>query len=331
MCYDAIHSAARTGDMRGTDRECVLIEKGPETVPNVSVIIPTFNRANLLARVLPSYLASPVVKEVLVVDDGSQDGTLAVVERFFEADPRVQLVRHEHNLGRTYARNTGIEQSQSDLLLFSEDDLELDPPSLEILVQHLEVTGADIIAGRRIWMRRDETRQEALARADGWRGPVVNTRLWECFSHATTPDDVALPLVDATMLVRREVTEKVRFAGCFPGNAWREESDFQLAAQERGFRVFFCPHSVCFHHERSVSERGVALLRRDLVDLYWIFRNNLTFLRRHRAYLREHIPESLVLGSPLLTSLIYLPYRAARLLLVEARRAWHGFRQPQKG
>ena len=293
---------------------------------SISVIIPTFNRAGMLARVLPSYLASSLVEEVLVVDDGSQDETASVIEGFRQDDSRVRLLQHERNRGMTFARNTGIRHAQSELLLFSEDDLELDPPSLEILVQHLDKTGADIIAGRRIWMRAGETRDEALARANRYRGPAVNTRFWECFSHATTPDDVPLPLVDATMLVRREVTEQVRFASCYPGNAWREESDFQLAAQNQGSRVFFCPHSVGFHHERVTTERGLALLRRDLIELYWIYRNNLTFLRRHRAFLREHSPEALLLGSPLLTSLVYLPYRAGRMLLVEGRRAWQWFR-----
>ncbi|MFC2023890.1 glycosyltransferase family 2 protein [Chloroflexota bacterium] len=297
---------------------------------SISVIIPTYNRAGMLSRVLPSYLASSLVGEVLVVDDGSQDETRAVVEGFCESDARVRLLLHERNLGLTFGRNTGLEHARSELLLFSEDDLELDPPSVEILVQHMEQSGADIIAGRRIWMRLGETREEALDRANHWRGPVVSTRLMEHFGHAVTASDVTVPLVDATMLVRRAVTEQVRFAGCYPGNAWREESDFQLTAQQRGFRVVFCPHSVCYHHDRATAGRGSARISGSLVYLYWVFRNNLTFLRRHRRYLRRTHPEALLLGSPLLGACLNLAFRSAWLARVEVRRAGHALRSRER-
>jgi GT2 family glycosyltransferase len=185
----------------------------------------------------------------------------------------------------------------------------------------MQQSGADIIAGRRIWMRIGESQEQALARADSQRWPVVNTRLMEHYSHAVTPDDVAAPLVNATMLMRREVLETVQFANCYPGNAWREESDFQLSAQAQGFKVAFCPHALFFHYDRAIAGRGSNRLRSDLRYLYWIYRNNLTFLRRHRDYLRRELPEALILNSPTLTNLVYILYRGALLAQTEIRRA----------
>lgn len=289
---------------------------------SVSVIIPTYNRADMLARVLPSYLQFAIVGEVLVIDDGCQDHTAELVAGFAQADPRVKLLRHAHNQGMTFARNTGIHHALGDLLLFSEDDLALAPGSLDILASHMQQERADIIAGRRIWMRIGESQEQALARANSRRWPVVNTRLLEHYSHAVTPDDEAVPLVNATMLVRRAVVEAVQFAGCYPGNAWREESDFQLSAQAQGFKVVFCPHALFFHHDRAIAGRGGSRLKSDLRYLYWIYRNNLTFLRRHRDHLRQEIPEALLLGSPLLTNLVYILYRGALLAQTEARRAF---------
>jgi len=288
----------------------------------ISVIIPTFNRCGMLAKVLPSYLDSPEIGEVLVVNDGSSDGTAEVARRIAESDPRVTLFQHERNQGMTFARNTGIGHAQGNLILFSEDDLALAPGSLTTLMVHMHESEADIIAGRRIWMRVGEAEHEALGRANSRPWPVVNTRLMEHYSHAQVPDDVEVPLVNATMLVRREVLTRVRFAGCYPGNAWREESDFQLTAQEQGFKVVFCPHAVFYHHDRRMAGRGRNRLKADLVYLHWIFRNNVTFLRRHRPYLRQHIPESLLLDSPVLTSVLYILYRGALLAETELRRAW---------
>lgn len=287
----------------------------------ISVIIPTYNRADILAKVLPSYLQFSEVGEVLVVDDGSRDRTAEVVAGFAARDARVRLLQHPINRGMTFARNTGIENARGDLVLFSEDDLALAPGSLSTLAEHMGTIGADIIAGRRIWMRIGESEEQALARANSRRWPVVNRRLLEHYSHAVTPDDVPAPLVNATMLVRRAVLEQVQFANCYPGNAWREESDFQLTAQERGFKVAFCPHALFFHYDRAIAGRGRNRLKSDLVYLYWIYRNNLTFLRRHRDYLRQEIPEALLLSSPLLTNLVYIVYRGALLTQTEVRRA----------
>lgn len=291
--------------------------------PSISIIIPTFNRAKMLAQVLPSYLQSSIVGEVLVVDDGSQDQTVKVVEDFCCTDGRVRLLRHARNQGMTFARNTGIQYAQGDLIMFSEDDLALAPGSLEILAAHKKKNAAHIIAGRRIWMRMGETEKQALARANARHHPVINIRLMEHYSHAITPTDVETPLVNATMLVCREVLERVRFANCYPGNAWREESDFQLTAQEIGFKVVFCPHAYCYHYDRIKAGRGHNRLWSDLIYLYWIFRNNLTFLRRHRAYLQQTLPEALIMGSPLLTNMLYILYRSIWLARAEIRRGWY--------
>lgn len=292
----------------------------------ISVIIPTFNRADILLRVLPSYLQFSEVGELLVVDDGSHDRTAQVVAMFAATDERIKLLQHAKNRGMTFARNTGIENAVGDLVLFSEDDLELASGSLSTLVAHMNTSGADIIAGRRIWMRIGETQEKALARANKKRWKVVNTRLMEHYSHATAADDLAVPLVNATMLVRREVLETVQFANCYPGNAWREESDFQLTALENGYKIVFCPHSLFFHYDRSMAGRGRNRFKADLVYLYWMYRNNLTFLRRHRGYLSQHIPKSLILNSPYITNLIYIVYRAVLLAQTEIRRAWLTFK-----
>jgi GT2 family glycosyltransferase len=288
----------------------------------ISVIMPTYNRAEMLAKVLPSYLQFAEIGEVLVVDDGSRDHTAEVVTTFAARDARVKLLQHPANRGMTFARNTGIMAAAGDLVLFSEDDLALAAGSLTILAEHMEINGADIIAGRRIWMRIGEKEADALARANHCQWPMVNTRLMEHYSHAITTRDIEAPLVNATMLVKRVVLEKVQFANCYPGNAWREESDFQLTALAAGFKTIFCPHALFYHYDRAIAGRGRNRLKSDLIYLYWTFRNNITFLRRHQNYLQAHIPEALLFNSPVLTSVVYIIYRSALLAQTEARRAW---------
>jgi glycosyltransferase involved in cell wall biosynthesis len=70
---------------------------------SVSVIIPTYNRAEMLAQVLPSYLQFAVVGEVLIVDDGCTDGTADLVAGLAQVDPRIKALKHRVNQGMTYA------------------------------------------------------------------------------------------------------------------------------------------------------------------------------------------------------------------------------------
>lgn len=287
----------------------------------LSVVIPTYNRAGMLEKVLPSYLSSSIVREVIVVDDGSNDNTERVLARLSREDPRVRHLRQATNRGRQAARNEGISKSRYDLVLLAEDDLEVAQGALEVLAAHLLKTEADIIAGRRIWMRLGETRQDAFARANKTRRPILDKRLLDHNSHTCASDDLESTLVDATMLVRRQVFQEVEFPTCYRGNAWREESDFQISARAKGLRITFCPHATLFHHDRPTAGRGRYRIDANMRYLYWIFRNNLLFLRRHRNNLRELIPGSMVFSSPVMTSLVYLAVRILWLSQAEMRRA----------
>ncbi|EMA58880.1 glycosyltransferase family 2 protein [Halorubrum lipolyticum] len=101
----------------------------PADVPRVSVIIPTYNRAETLARAVDSALAQTVDDiEVLVVDDGSTDGTRALIE---EGDPRVRYLAHDTNRGVSAARNTGVEAARGEYVAFLDSDDEWLPRKLD--------------------------------------------------------------------------------------------------------------------------------------------------------------------------------------------------------
>lgn len=297
----------------------------------VSVVIPTYNREEMLLSILPSYLQFDCVNEVIIVDDGSGESCRKALKENILPDPRLRLIFHPRNMGMTFARNTGVRHSTGDLVLISEDDLEPAPVSIDILAMSLYETNADIVAGRRIWMRFGESREDALSRANKNKHPPVNTRLMEVNSHAIIAKPVEVPLVNATMLIRRHVFERVGFADCYPGNAWREESDFQLSALEQGYRIVFCPDAIFYHHDRRQIGRGRNRIVSNLRVLYWIHHNNRIFLERHFDYLMQNYPESLWFRSTLLTSIGYTAYRSYWLIKSEARRGLFTLRSRNKG
>lgn len=91
--------------------------------PLVSVIMPCFNAESSLSVSLGSVFQQTYSNyEVLVCDDGSSDGSLAVIKRFAEADPRVSLLSNQYQKGAAGARRTCIEHSRGDFLAFLDAD-----------------------------------------------------------------------------------------------------------------------------------------------------------------------------------------------------------------
>ncbi|MCS7261516.1 MAG: glycosyltransferase [Anaerolineae bacterium] len=291
--------------------------------PSVSVIIPTYNRADMLARVLPSYLSQQHVCQVIIVDDGSCQKVALQIEDLAKIDSTVVYIRHQQNLGQPEAKNTGVRHAQADLVFIGEDDLELAEGHIATLVQHMAEQSADVIAGRRIWLRPGETMAQGLARADRNRQPVVNTMLLEVNSHARPTGDVIVPLLPATGLVRTEVARAVPFDPLFrSGNCWREETDFHLSLSERGYRLVFCPHTVSFHHARPTfqARQGGNRLLSDLRTLWAMYTNNRRLLEKHRTFIVER--GYLVGGNIALTAVVYVLVRAFWMFKSEMYKVW---------
>ena len=103
----------------------------------VSVVIPTYNRAQLLCRAIRSVLRQTYTHlECIVVDDGSTDDTAQIVRQF--ADDRLLYLRHETNRGGSAARNTGIQNASGNYLAFLDSDDEWLPAKLEKQLQSLQ-------------------------------------------------------------------------------------------------------------------------------------------------------------------------------------------------
>jgi len=108
-------------------------------MPLVSVIIPVYNGETYLAEAIDSVLAQTLRDfELIVVDDGSQDGSVDILEGYVKRDRRVRLLRHESNRGKADARNTGIAVARGQYVAMMDcDDVSL-PERLHKQVLYLE-------------------------------------------------------------------------------------------------------------------------------------------------------------------------------------------------
>ncbi|MBW1851643.1 MAG: glycosyltransferase family 2 protein [Deltaproteobacteria bacterium] len=121
----------------------------------VSVIIPTFNRATKVVRAISSTLNQTYRDlEIIVVDDGSTDGTKKLVARFID---QIKYITHSGNFGVSSARNTGIRRSNAPFIAFLDSDDYWMPEKLEMQINYFETHAqAQACQTEEIWIRRGQ-------------------------------------------------------------------------------------------------------------------------------------------------------------------------------
>jgi undecaprenyl-phosphate 4-deoxy-4-formamido-L-arabinose transferase len=125
----------------------------PAPLPEVSLVVPVFNEEATLEEVCRratatlEELGKPF--EVIVVDDGSRDGTWAIIEGLVAADPRVRGVRFKRNFGQHPAMHAGLVRARGDIVVTMDADLQNVPEDLPRLIAAVE-GGVDVASGRRM-------------------------------------------------------------------------------------------------------------------------------------------------------------------------------------
>lgn len=114
----------------------------------VSVIVPVYNEVAHVDELLQAIHASPVKKEIIVVDDGSTDGTREKLQAMPLTDD-VTVVFHEKNCGKGAAVRTALEYARGEYILIQDSDLEYDPQDYPALLQPLQCGEANVVYGVR--------------------------------------------------------------------------------------------------------------------------------------------------------------------------------------
>lgn len=121
----------------------------------LSIVIPAFNEERTIGQILDKVsevkLANPMEKEVVVVNDGSTDGTEMEVRRFMQDNPEfmVKCLCHHVNVGKGAAIRTGILECTGDYIVIQDADLEYDPDDYNLLLKPMVSGFADVVYGSR--------------------------------------------------------------------------------------------------------------------------------------------------------------------------------------
>ncbi len=164
----------------------------------LSVVIPVYNEVKTVAKVIDRVRQSGVPCEIILVDDGSTDGTRPLLDRYRD-ESDVKIVLHEKNQGKGAALKSGFQRATGDAVIIQDADLEYDPAEYRFLLQPIVEGQADVVFGSRF--AGDSQRVLYF-----WHylGNRMLTTLSNCFTNLNLTD-----METCYKVFRREVIEQV--------------------------------------------------------------------------------------------------------------------------
>ncbi len=122
------------------------------TLQKISIIVPVFNEVQSIEKVIETVSTADTLnldKEIIIVDDGSNDGTTDIVKRLTETFSQVKALYHDHNMGKGAAIRTALPHTTGDIVLIQDADLEYSPSDYPVLIQPFFDANADVVYGSR--------------------------------------------------------------------------------------------------------------------------------------------------------------------------------------
>ncbi|MEU1015856.1 bifunctional glycosyltransferase family 2 protein/CDP-glycerol:glycerophosphate glycerophosphotransferase [Streptomyces sp. NPDC005898] len=247
--------------------------------PRLSVVVPVHDVELYLDECLESLAAQTFTDfEVVMVDDGSRDGSAAIAGRFAAADPRFRLISQE-NKGLGAARNTGVRQMSphSEYLAFVDSDDTLPPTAYALLIETLDATGSDFAAGNVTRFRSAGYVQSPVHRV-----PFATTRLR---THVSRFRPLLTDRTAWNKVYRRSFWEKHRLA--YPEAMLYEDAPVSVPAHYLADAVDVLSEPIYNWRERESGERSITQNRTNPQGLI----DRVKSIRMVRAFLLARVDD----------------------------------------
>lgn len=249
---------------------------------HLSVIIVSWNTREYLLPCLESIFKKEggISQEVIVVDNGSQDGSREEVKKKF---PFVHLIENKKNLGFAKAANQGLEKASGKYLLLLNPDTQVKHGAIERLVSFMESHPEVGVVGGQL-LNSDGSRQNSIANFPSLATELFNKNLLRWFFPTRFPGkerDYLEPIevdsvIGACMMVRRDVLEQV---GSFDEDyfLFLEETDWCYRIKRKGWKVFHLPQAEIIHFQGKSAENEMAKAK---IEYY---HSRYLFFKKHRG------------------------------------------------
>lgn len=254
----------------------------------VTVVIPTFNRAQLLKQTIPSYIQEGV-SSLVIVDDASTDGTHEVVSQLSVQYPdKIIYLRNQYNRKQHYSKNLGKALASTKWVYFGDDDSVIVEGSIRHLVDVAKSQNANIVGAAAIYCKNGESVADVVSRFRS--STVVATgselvdleRLKFCFFRRTIAP-VEVPVTQAAFLISRDFYRLHDFDLRYTSNCYREETDFLLGCQIAGAKILFSSDAIQVNLPPNIAIGGARSGGKIRYEWYALL-NTFRFLRKHSGY-----------------------------------------------
>jgi len=260
----------------------------------VSVILPTYNRGNIIDKSIKSVIAQTYAEwELIIADDCSSDNSPEVCSKLARKDGRIRYYRNQKNLGLPRNRNVAISHATGDLILFTEDDMVIGEKCIEILVETYKLLtkkGLKVgsICPALVNSYVDSSKKRNLlnyAKQDNEEitsnSPCVIDEKTGLIYRNFSPEFKKLLLVEdchSCSIYPHSLFDEFKYEeNAYKGTYTGEESDLHFRIRKNGYKLYFQPEAVMYH---NVEEQGGC--RQPLYKWgYYFMRNHTVFLARN--------------------------------------------------
>lgn len=251
----------------------------------ITLIVPTFNRSYALEQVLDTFYQQTNVSEIIFIDDASMDQTKEVIGKFSEKYPGIKTVylKNPKNMGASYGRWAGVENSSNEYILFCDDDEFLERNYASVCMEKLIKGDASIISGRHFYRMPGEKIEMAIKRFGLGidEGPIFGKIRFKVYTDAIFEKDVYVPFTHGIFFTTKTLINQFKIDDYYSkGNGFREESDLQVNAFINGHKILMTNDTHCVHMNmsevRSGGQRGNRFVR-----FYWTIFYTHYFLKKY--------------------------------------------------
>jgi len=259
---------------------------------NVSVIIPTYNRAHVLHKTIPSYIQN-ITLEIIIVDDGSKDYTRNVVRHLHQKYPQIKYIGLKKHRGLPYAKNIGVKRAKGNYIYFGDDDACLYQGTLLRLRDALEKFPADIAGANGSYatdinqiLHMDKYIEQYFVKP--FQGRCIVDFNSGKFDYNYKIEEITEGLfVMSCFMIRSECTKEIQFDIGYIGNAAREDMDYLLQQAKYGRKMVYVPDAYEIDIPRSIVKKGGSHDYKLWEIVIFTIRNHYYFLKKHYDYLKQ--------------------------------------------